>query len=112
MAKVVKLADHVRRSQPVCFTRHELNQLVSLYSWRVIGGEWRDYAIGLGAGQARFSIYRAATDNPLYTVIKDRRGTHRDGDYVVCASGHPLKRGRSIAEVLSIFEPPLKLVSP
>ncbi len=112
MAKVVKLSDHVRKKKVVYFDRRELHQLLSLYSHRVMGGQWRDYAIGHGDGPATFSIYRAALDGPIYQIIKFAPGAHREGDYLVCGRGLPLKRGRTLADVISVFEPPLRLVSP
>lgn len=112
MSKVVNLSDYFRKQKPVCFDRHELNQLLSLYSTRVIGGEWRDYAIDHGAGMAAFSIFRNATDRPIFTVIKYAKGTNRDGDFVLCGGGLPLRRGRKISDVLAVFESELELVSP
>lgn len=112
MSKVVRLSDYFRKAKPVCFDRHELNQLLSLYSRRVICGEWRDYAIAHGDGMAAFSVFRNAKDGPTYTVIKYAEGTHSGGDYLVCSGGRRLKRGRSIAEALKVFEPELELVSP
>ena len=64
MTKVVNLSEYRRKPRSVCFDRQELNKLLSLYSRRVIGGEWKDYAISHGDGMASFSIFRNTTDKP------------------------------------------------
>ena len=96
----------------MCFRRDELNLLLSLYSRRVIGGEWRDYAIDQDRRHAAFAVFRRSSDRPVYTVCKFADGTHQDGDYVVYNGGKAMKRGRSMGEVLSWFEGTLRLVSP
>ena len=58
-----------------------------------------------------FSIYRDASDRPLFTVFKFASGSHHKGDYVVGSGGNTLKRGRTLGEVLAVFERQLKLVS-
>ena len=111
MAKLVNLTEYRRKPKLVCFDRHELNKLLSLYSRRVIGGEWKDYAISHGDGMASFSIFRNASDKPIFTVIKYAPGTNGNGDYLVCSGGRRIKRGRSLAAVLDIFARHLKLVA-
>ncbi len=112
MKRVVHLSDYRRKPKLVCFDRIELNKLLSLYSRRVIGGEWRDYAISHGDGMAAFSIFRNASDNPIFTVMKFAAGTNGKGDYAVYGVGRRLKRGRTLAAILDVFERELKLVSP
>ena len=113
MFDIVRLSDIRRRKavSPVYFTKHELNQLLSLYSRRVIGGEWKDYAIDQGRGMSAFSIFRDSSTRPAYTVFKFAAGTHRHGDYVLGSGGNLIRRGRTLGEVLSVFERRLKLVS-
>lgn len=112
MFDIVRLSDVRRKgTSPVCFTKHELNLLLSLYSRRVISGEWKDYAIDHGRGMSAFSVFRDSSTRPAYTVFKFAPGTHRLGDYVLGSGGNLIKRGRSMAEVLSVVERRLKLVS-
>ena len=115
MSKIVRLSDYRRRAKretrQVYFTRQELNLLLSLYSHRVIGGEWKDYAIDQGKGLSAFSVFGNCGDRPIFTVFKFAGGTHHNGDYVVGSGGTTLKRGRALAEVLSVFERQPKLVS-
>jgi hypothetical protein len=112
MTQVIKISDHRRKKAGrVYFTRVELNQLLSLYSRRVISGEWKDYAIDHGKGMSAFSIYRDSKTQPAFTVYKYASGSHRSGDYVLGAAGNLVKRGRSLLEVLAPIERQLRLVS-
>ncbi len=112
MFNVVQLSEYRQRPRQVCFDRLELNKLLSLYGRRVRGGEWKDYAISHGDGMAAFSVFRNASDRPLFTVIKYEPGTHRNGDYLLCSGRRRIKRGATLAAVLTSFERPLKLVLP
>jgi hypothetical protein len=108
---VLRLSDYRRRVPAVCFRRDELNKLLSLYSRRVIGGEWRDYAIDQDSRHAAFSVFRRSSDRPVFTVCKFADGTHPDGDYVLYSGRSAVKRGRSIDEALAWFERSLRLVT-
>ena len=100
-------------SNATFFDRTELNLLLSLYSRRVMSGEWRDYAIDLQSGTAVFSIYRHSHERPLYTIAKrsPAAGRERDSEYLVCRGRERLARTRCLAEALTVFSPPLKVVS-
>ena len=115
MPKIVMLSDYRRKkkkeSRQVCFTRAELNLLLSTYSRRVIGGEWKDYAIDHGRGFSAFSIFTNSSDRPMFTIFKFAQGTHRQGDYVVGSGGNTIKRGRALGDILSVFDHQVKLVS-
>ena len=71
MGKLHRIEDFKRPARPsysaTFFNRSELNLLLSLYSRRVMSGEWRDYAIDQRAGMAVFSVYRHSQDQPLFT---------------------------------------------
>ena len=110
MSNVVQISEYHQRPKQVSFGRHELNKLFSLYSRRVRGGEWKDYAIGHGDGMAAFSVFRNSSDEPLFTIIKYAPGTHRSGDYLLCSGRRRIKRGTTLGVVLSSFDQPLKLI--
>ena len=95
----------------VYFTRNELNQLLSIYSRRVIGGEWKDYAIDQGRGMSAFSIYRDSSGQPTFTIYKYAKGSHRRGDYVVGSAGNILNRATTLQDALSVLERQLRLVT-
>jgi hypothetical protein len=44
--------------------------MLSVYSRRVIDGEWRDYAIDSRDGKAIFSIFRHSFAQPLFAIVK------------------------------------------
>jgi len=98
-------------NHPTFFSRTELNLLLSLYSRRVMSGEWRDYAIDQRAGTAIFSVYRHSHDHPLYTIAKRTSGHGRVTEYVVCRGGEKLARAKSLDLVLAVFRRKLTVVS-
>ncbi len=101
MPSVVRLADYRPRQRPVFFNRHELNQLLSLYSRQVSRGEWRDYAIDHSATAAVFSVFQHSDSRPVFTVAKFAPGTRKRGDYLLAAGQRRLKEGRALADVLA-----------
>ena len=94
------------------FTRLELNQILNLYGRKVADGEWRDYAIDFGREKAVFSVFRRASEVPLYRIEKSPRLAARQGAYsVIAATGHILKRGHDLARVLGVLERKLRLAA-
>lgn len=89
----------------VFFTRQELEVILSLYGRMVAAGEWRDYAIDGLRDSAVFSVFRRTSEMPLYRIEKQPRLARRQGMYaVIAASGHILKRGHELRQVLKILE--------
>jgi hypothetical protein len=100
-----------RMEQQVTFHRRELDQILKVYGHMVAAGEWRDYAIDHLRERAVFSVFRRASEIPLFRIVKDPSLTRRQGAYsVVAASGLILKRGHDLSRVLSVFDTRLKLV--
>ena len=99
------------RRELVSFDRRELNQILSLYGRKVAEGEWRDYAIDALRDRAVFSIFRRASEFPIYRIVKRPRLALRQGAYAVMApSGLILKRGRDLGRVLRVIDRRLELV--
>lgn len=89
----------------VCFERREFDQLFRMYGRMVAAGEWRDYALDFLSDRAVFSVFRRSSDRPIYLVEKRPALRARQGQYaVLAASGHVLKRGRDLAQVLRLFD--------
>ena len=89
----------------VRFDRRELAQILRVYGRMVSAGEWRDYAIDFLSDRAVFSVYRHASQVPLYTIEKHPEFRLRQGEYAVfAASGHLLKRARDLAHILRLFD--------
>jgi hypothetical protein len=95
-----------RQPQPlVSFQRQELTQILSVYGRMVAAGEWKDYAIDAGRETAVFSVYRRATEYPLFRIEKRPKLTNRQGAYAVLGpGGQILKRGRDLSQVLRVFD--------
>jgi hypothetical protein len=95
----------------ISFNRLELNEILRVYGRMVAAGEWRDYAIDHLRDKAVFSIFRRASEMPLYRVVKDPELRNRQGAYsVVAAGGYVMKRGHDLRQVLAVLDGKLKLV--
>ncbi len=95
----------------VTFNRLELNSILNLYGRRVAEGEWRDYAIDFLKDRAVFSVYRRASEVPLYRIEKEPRLARKQGAYsVVAAGGLILRRGHDLDRVLQVINRKLALV--
>jgi len=95
----------------VSFDRQELRTLLDLYGAKVAAGEWRDYALDFTPTRAVFSIFRRASEAPLYRIEKSPENARRQGAYaVIAAGGLVLRRGRELARVIAVLDRKLKLV--
>jgi hypothetical protein len=89
----------------VTFDRPELNRILTVYGRMVAAGEWRDYALDFLDESAVFSIFRRASEMPLFRIEKRPKLRGRQGMYsVIAAGGVILKRGHELAQVLKIFD--------
>ena len=89
----------------VFFDRRELGQILRLYGRMVALGEWRDYAIDGLADAAVFSVFRRASEVPLYRIEKRPALARRQGQWaVINQSGHVLKRGQELEPVLKVLD--------
>lgn len=96
---------------PICFDRRELNQLLGMYGRKVAEGEWRDYAIDMLREKAVFSVFRKTSEYPLYRIEKNPKLARRQGAYsVITPTGHILKRGHDLRNVLRVIDRGLTLV--
>ena len=87
------------------FDRTELNLLLGLYGRMVTAGHWRDYAIDGLKDAAVFSVFRRASEVPLYRIEKRPALARRQGAWMVTAHGGlVLKRGHELAQVLRLFD--------
>jgi hypothetical protein len=87
------------------FERREFDRLLSLYGRMVAAGHWRDYAIDGLKDYAVFSVYRRASESPLYRIEKRPALARRQGAWAVIGEGGViLRRGRELEQVLRFFE--------
>lgn len=110
-ATVYRLSDFRKRKKPTCFSRQELYLLLSVYSRRVISGEWKAYALNLEPGMAQFSIFANAHAQPLYRVVKLASPTRRNRQYAVMAGSTKVAQADTLAQVLAYFGRGFKVVS-
>lgn len=110
MSEMFRLSDYRKKKnrQRVFFDRHELRQLMDIYSRRVAMGEWKDYAIDQYGPICVFSIFRHTFDQPLFAIAKRAMG--KGCDYTVHSGRQQLKNGRSMAEALAVLEKKIRLV--
>jgi hypothetical protein len=95
----------------VTFNRFELNRILNLYGRMVADGEWRDYAIDFLKDRAVFSVFRRASEVPIYRIEKDPRLARKQGVYsVISASGLILRRGHELDRVLLVIDRKLAVV--
>lgn len=68
-------------------------------------GDWKDYAMDFLKDRAVFSIYRRATETPLYTIVKQPSLKDKQGQWsVIAPGGLILKRGHELKAVLRVFD--------
>src|ERR1700724_549595 len=95
----------------VTFDRRELNRILGLYGRKVAAGEWRDYAIDFLRDRAVFSVFRRASEVPIYRIEKNPQLSRRQGVYsVISATGLILKRGHELERVLLVIDRKLAVV--
>src|ERR1700733_11929062 len=87
------------------FERRELDRLLRLYGRMVAAGNWRDYAIDGLADAAVFSVFRRASEAPLYRIEKRPALAKRQGAWAVIGQGGVvLRRGHELDQVLRVFD--------
>ena len=100
-----------RQKPYVGFDRRELNTILNLYGRKVALGEWRDYAIDFLKDRAVFSVFRRASEVPIYRIEKDPRLARKQGMYsVISATGLILRRGHELERVLLVIDRKLAVV--
>ena len=96
----------------VTFDRRELDRILRLYGKKVADGEWRDYAIDFLKDRAVFSVFRRASEVPIYRIEKDPKLARRQGAYsVISATGLIMRRGHELDRVLRVLDKRLSLVA-
>ena len=105
------LSEALSRRGGIAFDRRELSQILDIYGRKVASGEWRDYAIDTLREKAVFSVFRRASETPLYRIEKAPKLSRRQGAYsVIAATGLILKRGSDLGRVLRALDRGLRLV--
>jgi hypothetical protein len=96
----------------VTFDRRELDRIFRLYGRMVAAGEWRDYAIDFLRDRAVFSVFRRASEVPLYRIEKSPKLARKQGAYsVISATGLIVRRGHELDRVLRAIDKSLSVVA-
>ncbi len=89
----------------ISFHRTELSVILNVYSRMVAAGEWKDYSMDFLRERAVFSVFRRATEHPLYRIEKRPKDAQKQGAYsVIGHDGQVLKRGRDLKQVMRVFD--------
>jgi hypothetical protein len=94
-----------RQSATVFFARRDLDRILWLYGRMVAAGELRDYAIDGLNDRCVFSMFRRASEMPLYQIEMRPALARKQGAFaLIGAQGQVLKRGAEAADVLAVLE--------
>ncbi len=105
LARSAKSARPGLTPPPVFFNRQELGQILQIYGQMVAKAEWRDYAIGQDKHSCTFAIFHRTTEKPVYRIFKEPKLAQKQGAYSIRGqSGRVLKRGKSLSQVLKVFD--------
>jgi len=89
----------------IYLVRGELTQILNIYGRMVAAGEWHDYAIDTLKDMAIFSIFRRASEMPLFSIVKEPALANKQGAWrIVGQQGHTLKRGKRLDQILGYFD--------
>lgn len=89
----------------VYIIRPELTQILNIYGKMVAAGEWHDYAIDTLKDFAVFSIFKRASERPLYSIVKEPALANKQGIWrITGAEGNILKRGKKLDQLLRYFD--------
>ena len=96
----------------VTFSHRELKRILDLYGRKVAAGEWRDYAIDFMKDRAVFSVFRRASEVPLYRIEKSPKLSRRQGAFsIISATGLVVRRGHELDPVLRAIDKKLAVVN-
>jgi len=86
------------------FNKKELGEILNLYGFMVTVGEWKDYAIFINKNIVGFNIYRRATENPLYQIVKNLNAKSKNEKFSIQdQSGTILKQSGELKNILQII---------
>jgi hypothetical protein len=97
--------DALKAAPLTVFDRRELNAILNVYGRMVAAGEWRDYAIDWLKDAAVFSVFKRASENPVFRIEKRPKLRTKQGAFAVLGqAGQVLKRGHDLKQVLRLFD--------
>lgn len=98
-------SSHSKKPSAIYFIRPELTRILNVYGRMVSAGQWHDYAIDHLEDYAVFSIFRRASEMPLYRIFKDPSLAQKQGIWRITGmNGQILKRGTDLTMLLRYFD--------
>ena len=85
------------------FNKKELQEILNLYGSMVSVGEWKDYGIYMSKTMISFEIYRKATENPLFQILKKLNPKDKNKYQLKDASGLIIKSSDNLSSILKII---------
>ena len=85
------------------FNKKELQEILNLYGSMVSAGEWKDYGIFMGKYIISFEIYRKATENPLFQILKILNQKDKNKYQLKDSSGLVIKISDNLNSILKII---------
>ena len=99
-----KVIHNQKFKEDTFFNKKELGEILNIYGFMVSMGEWKDYAIFINKNQVGFNIYRKATENPLYQIIKSLNSKDKKQKYCIKnQSGVVLKKSNTLKNILEFI---------
>ena len=95
----------------ICFSKIELNQILSIYGSKVSQGVWRDYAIDHQRSVAMFSIYRSTFEKAHLKIIKKSFTNKKQKKFQLKdVNNHILKQSNRLTDITRYLEFSLKRI--
>jgi hypothetical protein len=104
MTQLIRIADRRHSGRHTYFSRREMDGILSLYSRRVMRGEWRDYALDLAPNMAVFSVFRHSQERALFSIAKRAEGTAGEARFFLFSGRERILGGTSLDDVLAYFD--------
>jgi uncharacterized protein DUF2794 len=104
MTQLIRIADRRHSGRHTYFSRREMDRILSLYSRRVMRGEWRDYALDLAPNMAVFSVFRHSQERALFSIAKRAEGTAGEARFFLFSGRERIMGGTSLDDVLAYFD--------
>jgi hypothetical protein len=85
------------------FNKKELQEILNIYGSMVSSGEWKDYGIYMSKNIVSFEIYRKATENPLFEIIKNLNYKQNNKYQLKDSSGVIIKTSDALSSIIKVI---------
>jgi Protein of unknown function (DUF2794) len=85
------------------FNKKELQEILNIYGSMVSYGEWKDYGIYMSKNIVSFEIYRKATENPLFEIIKNLNYKQNNKYQLKDSSGVIIKTSDALSSIIKVI---------